>query len=107
MRTNRLAAASPLAAREDEASTARLVPEFAVPIMPTNDLDATLAFYERLGFENAASATSEWNYLIIKRGTTQLRRPGCRSADDIVQLLSLHRRRWRPLRDVECDRRSD
>ena len=26
--------------------------EFAVPIMPANDLDATLSFYERLGFEN-------------------------------------------------------
>jgi len=26
------------------------VDEFAVPIMPANDLDATLSFYERLGF---------------------------------------------------------
>lgn len=50
----------------------RLVPEFAVPIMPSKDLDATLAFYERLGFENAGSAPSEWNYLIIRRGTAQL-----------------------------------
>jgi catechol 2,3-dioxygenase-like lactoylglutathione lyase family enzyme len=48
------------------------VVEFAVPIMPANDLDATLSFYERLGFENAGSAPSEWNYLIIRRGSVQL-----------------------------------
>src|SRR5918994_6416347 len=52
--------------------TVRLVPEFAVPIMPSKDLDETLAFYERLGFENAGAAPSEWNYLIIRRGTAQL-----------------------------------
>jgi catechol 2,3-dioxygenase-like lactoylglutathione lyase family enzyme len=48
------------------------VPEFAVPIMPSRDLDATLSFYERLGFENAGAAPSEWNYLIIRRGSVQL-----------------------------------
>jgi catechol 2,3-dioxygenase-like lactoylglutathione lyase family enzyme len=48
------------------------MPEFAVPIMPSNDLDATLAFYARLGFENAGSAPSEWNYLIVRRGNVQL-----------------------------------
>jgi catechol 2,3-dioxygenase-like lactoylglutathione lyase family enzyme len=48
------------------------VPEFAVPIMPSKDLEETLAFYERLGFENAGAAPSEWNYLIIRRGTAQL-----------------------------------
>jgi catechol 2,3-dioxygenase-like lactoylglutathione lyase family enzyme len=46
--------------------------EFAVPILPATDLDATLAFYARLGFENAGSAPSEWNYLIIRRGNIQL-----------------------------------
>jgi catechol 2,3-dioxygenase-like lactoylglutathione lyase family enzyme len=50
----------------------RFVTEFAVPIMPSKDLDATLSFYERLGFENAGSAPSEWNYLIIRRGGVQL-----------------------------------
>ena len=40
--------------------------------MPSKDLDETLAFYERLGFENAGSAPSEWNYLIIRRGSVQL-----------------------------------
>jgi catechol 2,3-dioxygenase-like lactoylglutathione lyase family enzyme len=48
------------------------VVEFAVPILPAKDLDATLAFYERLGFENAGAPPSEWNYLIIRRGTVQL-----------------------------------
>jgi len=48
------------------------VVEFAVPIMPANDLDATLSFYERLGFKNAGSAPTEWNYLIIRRGSVQL-----------------------------------
>ena len=46
--------------------------EFAIPILPANDLDATLAFYEQLGFENAGAAPSEWNYLIIRRGGVQL-----------------------------------
>ena len=46
--------------------------EFAVPILPSKDLDETLAFYERLGFENAGAAPSEWSYLIIRRGTVQL-----------------------------------
>jgi catechol 2,3-dioxygenase-like lactoylglutathione lyase family enzyme len=50
----------------------RLVPEYAVPIMPSKDLDATLSFYERLGFENAGSFPPEWNYLIIRRGSLQL-----------------------------------
>ena len=27
------------------------MPDFAVPIMPSTDLDATLAFYERVGFK--------------------------------------------------------
>ena len=43
-----------------------------MPIMPSKDLDETLAFYERLGFENAGLAPSEWNYLIIRRGSVQL-----------------------------------
>jgi catechol 2,3-dioxygenase-like lactoylglutathione lyase family enzyme len=45
------------------------VPEFAVP---AKNLDATLAFYQRLGFENAGSSPSDWDYLIIRRGDVQL-----------------------------------
>jgi catechol 2,3-dioxygenase-like lactoylglutathione lyase family enzyme len=40
--------------------------------MPAKDLDATLSFYERLGFENAGSAPSELDYLIVRRGGVQL-----------------------------------
>jgi hypothetical protein len=46
--------------------------EFAVPVMPSKDLDATLSFYERLGFEKAGEAPSELNYLIVRRGGVQL-----------------------------------
>ena len=48
------------------------MPERAVPILPSRDLNATLAFYERLGFENAGAPPAEWNYLIIRRGGVQL-----------------------------------
>jgi catechol 2,3-dioxygenase-like lactoylglutathione lyase family enzyme len=49
----------------------RDVTEFAVPIMPARDLDATLAFYERLGFESAGGH-DVWAYLIVRRGNVQL-----------------------------------
>jgi catechol 2,3-dioxygenase-like lactoylglutathione lyase family enzyme len=43
----------------------------AVPILPSRDLGETLAFYERLGFEDLGSGSwQEWNYLIIGRGET-------------------------------------
>jgi catechol 2,3-dioxygenase-like lactoylglutathione lyase family enzyme len=68
----------------------RLVPEFAVPILPSRDLDATLAFYERLGFENAGAAPSEWNYLIIRRGTVQLHFYGAREVDPLTTSSSCY-----------------
>ena len=42
--------------------------EGAVPILPSRDLGETLAFYERLGFENGGGPWEEWGYLIIRRG---------------------------------------
>ena len=43
----------------------------AVPILPSRDLGETLAFYERLGFEDRGSGSwQDWNYLIIGRGET-------------------------------------
>jgi catechol 2,3-dioxygenase-like lactoylglutathione lyase family enzyme len=48
------------------------VAEFSVPILPARDLDATLTFYERLGFENAGAPHSKWHYLIIRRGGVHL-----------------------------------
>ena len=42
----------------------------AVPVLPSRDLEETLAFYEPLGFENLGGPWREWNYLIIGRGDT-------------------------------------
>jgi len=39
-----------------------------VPILPSRDLNETLAFYEALGFENRGAPPDEWDYLIIGRG---------------------------------------
>jgi catechol 2,3-dioxygenase-like lactoylglutathione lyase family enzyme len=66
------------------------VDEFAVPIMPATDLDATLSFYERLGFKNAGSAPTEWNYLIIRRGTVQLHFYGDPQVDPLVTSFSCY-----------------
>jgi hypothetical protein len=46
--------------------------EHAVPILPSRDLRETLAFYERIGFENRRAPPEEWDYLIIGRGGIQL-----------------------------------
>ena len=46
--------------------------ESAVPILPSRDLRETLAFYERLGFENRGAPPEEWDYLIIGRGEIYL-----------------------------------
>jgi catechol 2,3-dioxygenase-like lactoylglutathione lyase family enzyme len=58
--------------------------------MPSKDLDATLAFYERLGFENAGSAPSEWNYLIIRRGGVQLHFYGDPDVDPLTTSSSCY-----------------
>jgi catechol 2,3-dioxygenase-like lactoylglutathione lyase family enzyme len=46
--------------------------ERAVPILPSRDLDESLAFYSRLGFENRGAPHDRWNYLIIGRGGIEL-----------------------------------
>jgi hypothetical protein len=48
------------------------VAERAVPILPSRDLRETLAFYERLGFENRGAPPEQWNYLIVGRGGIDL-----------------------------------
>jgi hypothetical protein len=48
------------------------VHEHAVPILPSRDLRETLAFYERLGFENRGAPPEVWDYLIIGRGGIEL-----------------------------------
>ena len=46
--------------------------DYAVPILPSRDLHATLAFYERLGFENAGAPPDKWDYMIIRRNGAEL-----------------------------------
>lgn len=46
--------------------------ERAVPVLPSRDLRVSLAFYERLGFENRGAPPEEWNYLIVGRGDIEL-----------------------------------
>ncbi|TDD93709.1 bleomycin resistance protein [Actinomadura rubrisoli] len=45
--------------------------EYAVPILPSRDLDETLGFYARLGFE-ARGSWPEHGYLIVVRGSVEL-----------------------------------
>jgi catechol 2,3-dioxygenase-like lactoylglutathione lyase family enzyme len=44
----------------------------AVPILPARDLRATLAFYERLGFESRGAPPEVWGYLIVACGGAEL-----------------------------------
>ena len=44
----------------------------AVPILASRDLQATLTFFQALGFENRGAAPDEWDYLIIGRDTIEL-----------------------------------
>jgi catechol 2,3-dioxygenase-like lactoylglutathione lyase family enzyme len=48
------------------------VEEFAAPILPARDLAATLAFYERLGFEALGARWEAYRYLIVRRGSVEL-----------------------------------
>ncbi|AUG78009.1 hypothetical protein CFP65_3205 [Kitasatospora sp. MMS16-BH015] len=44
--------------------------EYAVPVLPSRDLDETREFYARLGFEPPVPAFD--GYLILRRGTVEL-----------------------------------
>src|SRR4051794_18366889 len=44
----------------------------AAPVFASSDLQATLAFYEALGFENRGAPPEEWDYLIIGREGIEL-----------------------------------
>jgi hypothetical protein len=48
------------------------VTESAVPILPSRNLNETLEFFERLGFENRGAPPEQWDYLIIGRGGIEL-----------------------------------
>jgi catechol 2,3-dioxygenase-like lactoylglutathione lyase family enzyme len=58
--------------------------ESAVPILPGKDLRETLAFYERLGFENRGAPPERWDYLIIGRGGIELQFYGDPEVDPLT-----------------------
>jgi hypothetical protein len=64
--------------------------ERAVPILPSRDLGETLAFYERLGFENRGAPPEEWNYLIIGRGDIWLHFLGMPEIDPLTTIASCY-----------------
>jgi catechol 2,3-dioxygenase-like lactoylglutathione lyase family enzyme len=64
--------------------------ERAVPILPSRDLAETLAFYERLGFENRGAPPEEWNYLIIGRGDIWLHFLGMPEIDPLTTIASCY-----------------
>jgi catechol 2,3-dioxygenase-like lactoylglutathione lyase family enzyme len=66
--------------------------ESAVPILPARDLDATLAFYERLGFENRGAPPLEWDYLIVGRGGAELHFFSDRTVDPLTTAASCYLR---------------
>jgi catechol 2,3-dioxygenase-like lactoylglutathione lyase family enzyme len=66
--------------------------EYAVPILPSRDLRETLAFYERLGFENRGAPLEEWNYLIIGRGGLELHFWGDPNVDPLTTAASCYLR---------------
>ena len=47
------------------------LPEVTIPILPSNSIDATVAFYERLGFEGGAHQHDS-RYAILRRGGIEL-----------------------------------
>jgi catechol 2,3-dioxygenase-like lactoylglutathione lyase family enzyme len=66
--------------------------DYTVPILPSRDLDETLAFYERLGFDNVGAPPAEWNYLIIRRGTAELHFYGEPAVDPLTTASSCYLR---------------
>ena len=43
----------------------------AVPLLASRDLQATAAFYARLGFTNKGAPPEEWDYLIVEYGGSE------------------------------------
>ena len=64
--------------------------EYAVPILPSRDLQETLAFYERLGFENRGTPPEEWNYMILGRGGIELHFIAAPSTDSLTSAASCY-----------------
>jgi catechol 2,3-dioxygenase-like lactoylglutathione lyase family enzyme len=66
--------------------------ESAVPILPSRDLAETLAFYERLGFENRGAPHERWDYLIVGRGAIELHFYGDPDVDPLTTAASCYLR---------------
>jgi catechol 2,3-dioxygenase-like lactoylglutathione lyase family enzyme len=49
-----------------------LVDEYAVPILPSRDLEETLGFYARLGFESRGAPPDKYGYVVVGRGSIEL-----------------------------------
>ncbi|GAA2632309.1 VOC family protein [Actinomadura fulvescens] len=46
--------------------------DYAVPILPSRDLNETLDFYGRLGFTSEGAPPEKHGYVILSRGTVEL-----------------------------------
>ena len=46
--------------------------EYSVPILPSRNLEETLDFYARLGFELRGAPIETYRYLILARGSVEL-----------------------------------
>jgi catechol 2,3-dioxygenase-like lactoylglutathione lyase family enzyme len=66
------------------------VRERAVPILPSRDLRETLAFYERLGFENRGAPPEEWDYMILGRGGIELHFIAAPNTDPLTSAASCY-----------------
>ena len=62
--------------------------EHAIPILPSRDLQETLEFYARLGFENRGGPHEEWGYLIIGRGGVEQQTGMPRAAERAVEIAA-------------------
>jgi len=64
--------------------------EHAIPILPSRDLQETLEFYARLGFENRGAPPEEWGYLIIGRGGVELHFLAAPETDPLTTASACH-----------------
>jgi catechol 2,3-dioxygenase-like lactoylglutathione lyase family enzyme len=64
--------------------------ERAVPILPSRDLHATLAFYERLGFVSVGAPIETYRYLIVERGGLELHFWESRDVDPLTTDFSCY-----------------
>jgi hypothetical protein len=64
--------------------------EYAVPILPSRDLRETLAFFERLGFQNQAFPPEVRDYIILARGRIQLHLLAAPTTDPLANTASCY-----------------